>query len=388
MRIGLVTQAYYPVLGGVTEHVWHVGSELQRRGHRVTVVTGGVPHRLLQPGRPADHDRGLRVARLGFQLPLLTNGANIYVTGGWKIGRRLQQIEARERFDIVHVMSPLDPILPLLASKVMRAPKVGTYHSGREMNGSFAEKIPVWFAPVFRDAIAKIRRHIVVSTTADEFLHHFFPEVPTTVIPNGIDTARFSPSVAPLEKYDTDRLKILYVGRMDPRKGAKFLFGALPRLEQELQGRYQIIVAGTGWLSKYYDAYIPLPLRKRVDFVGYVSPEDLPRYYRSADIYCSPATGNESFGIVLLEAMASGTPIVASDIAGYRSVVEPGREGVLVPSRSSNQIAEAIVALARDPDRRRAMGLAGRRTAERYAWPTVVDRIEAEYRRALGIERD
>ncbi|MEK7538078.1 MAG: glycosyltransferase family 4 protein, partial [Patescibacteria group bacterium] len=105
------------------------------------------------------------------------------------------------------------------------------------------------------------------------------------------------------------------------------------------------------------------------------APSDLPRYYRSADVYCSPATGNESFGIVLLEAMASGVPVVASDIDGYRGVIEPGKEGLLVPPRSPRHLADAIIGLANDPDRRRRMGEAGRRKALCYDWSKIIDQL-------------
>ncbi len=370
MKIGLVTQAYYPVLGGVTEHVWHLGRELQRRGHEVTVITGSAKN---------TDDRGLRVLRHGRQFPMMSNGANVSITLGWKLGRTLQKIEAAENFDVVHVMSPLDPGLPLIASKAMRTPKVGTYHSARQMTGAISERIPVVFRPVFIDAVRKIQRHIAVSPAAEEFIHYFFPNLPMTIIPNGIDTARFNPNVAPLPEYADGLFTILYVGRMDPRKGAKYLFGALPYLEKELNGHYRVVVVGTGWMQKYYDAHIPLHLRKRVIFAGYASPEALPRYYRSAQVYCSPATGNESFGIVLLEAMASGTPVVASDISGYRWVITPGAEGELVPPRSSKHIAEALVALAKDPSRRQKLGQAGRAKASQYDWRLVTNQIEAVY---------
>lgn len=374
MRIALVTQAYYPVLGGVTEHAWHLGQELQQRGHEVTVITGSAK----QPD-----DRGLRVLRHGFQIPLMSNGANVSITVGWKLGRLLQRIEEQEQFDIVHIQSPLDPGLPLIASKSMRTPKVGTYHSARQFNGSAGEYVPKIFRPIFLDAIRKIQAHIAVSPAAEEFVHHYFPQVPMTIIPNGIDTKRFSPAIEPFPQYRDGKTTILFVGRMDPRKGAKFLLLALPWIEKALGDSYRLLIVGTGWMQKYYDAYVPLKLRHRVEFAGYASPEELPRYYRSADIYCSPATGNESFGIVLLEAMASGTPVVASDIDGYRWLVEPGIEGLLVPPRSPRHLAEALVQIAQDPTLRSQMSQAGVRKAKAYAWPSVTDQVEAVYQQVL-----
>jgi len=373
MRIALVTQAYYPVLGGVTEHVWNLGQELQRRGHQVTVITGTAKKR---------DDRGLRVLRYGWQIPLMSNGASVAITVGWKLGRLLQRLEQSERFDIVHIQSPIDPGLPLIASKTMRTPKVGTYHTARQLNGSFSERMAVLLRSVFLDAIKKIQVHIAVSPAAEYFIHALHYDVPMTIIPNGVDLKVFSPQVEPFAKYRDGKFTILYVGRMDPRKGAKYLFGTVSLLEKRLTD-YRIVVVGTGWMKKYYDVYIPLHLRHRVEFNGYASPKDLPRYYRSADVYCSPATGNESFGIVLLEAMACGTPVVASDIDGYRWVVEPGKEGLLVPPRSPQHLAEAFVALANDPERRKKMGQAGRAKALKYSWSIVTDQVETVYKQVL-----
>lgn len=379
MHVGIVTQAYYPVLGGVTEHVWHLGKELERRGHTVTVITGGVPHRLMINHQT--DDRGLRVLRHGVQIPLMSNGANIYVTVGWKLGRILQRIESEEKFDVVHIMSPLDPGLPIIASKAMKTPKVGTYHTARDQTKDWREAVARTFRPVYLDAIKKIQQHIAVSPSAAEFVHHYFPDVKLAIVPNGIDAERFSPTVPPISKFADDVFTILFVGRMDPRKGAKILFQALPTLEAHLKN-YRVVVVGTGWMQKYYDAHVPLNLRNRISFTGYASPDDLPSYYKTADVYCSPATGNESFGIVLLEAMACGTPVVASDIEGYRGVMTSGQEGLLVPPRDPQVLAQALISLAKDPERRQQMGQTGRIKALEYTWSAIVDRLLPIYESA------
>lgn len=368
MRIGLVTQSYYPVLGGVTEHVWHLGRELERRGHQVTVITG--------TAREPD-DRGLRVLRHGIQIPLTMNGANVHVTVGWRLGRMLQRIEERERFDIVHIQAPVDPGLPLIAAQSMRTKKVGTHHSWRDRHLTDDLIFRLWRG-VFNEVMGKIKRHIAVSPSAAEVVHRYYPDVPIEIIPNGVDTKRFSPEVTPFSKYRDGTWTILFVGRMDPRKGAKHLFASLPYLEERL-GRYRLLVVGSGWMRKYYHAHIPVTLQHRVEFAGFASPDDLPRFYRSADVYCSPATGSESFGIVLLEAMASGLPIVASDIAGYRHVMTDSQQGLFARPRDPRSLAEKIVALAEDAGRCQRMGAAGRATAEQYDWRAITDRVEAVY---------
>lgn len=370
MKIGIVTQSYYPVLGGVTEHVWHLGRELERLGHEVVVITG--------QARTPD-DRGLRVIRIGRQIPLSGYGANVHITVGWKLGRALQKIEEREHFDIVHIQSPADPGLPLIASLTMRSPKVGTHHSFRDRHTS--ADITFWiFRRMFDRAVSNVRAHIAVSPSAAAMADRYYPEVPVEIIPNGIDTDRFSPAVDPIAKYRDGVITILFVGRMDPRKGAKFLFAALPYLEGQLE-RYRILVVGSGWMKRYYHAHIPMHLQHRVEFAGFASPAELPHYYRSADIYCSPATGNESFGIVLLEAMASGLPVVASDIPGYRHVLQSGQQGLFARPRDPEDVARAIVRLAKSPDERLAMGQAGRKRAQEFDWRSVTQRILTVYDR-------
>ncbi len=372
MKIGVVTQSYYPMLGGVTEHVWHLARELQRRGHSVTVITGSV--------RQSD-DRGLRVLRHGIQIPLTANGANQHVTVGWRLGHFLRRVEERERFDIVHIQAPVDPGLPLIAARSMRTAKVGTHHAFRNRHVASDIVFRLW-RRVFDEAVGSIQRHLAVSPSAAQVVHRYYPKLPIAIIPNGVDTSRFSPAVQPFPEYRDGTLTILFVGRMDPRKGAKYLFAALPFLEKQLE-RYRLLVVGSGWMRKYYHAHIPVSLQHRVEFAGFAAPEDLPRYYRSADVYCSPATGNESFGVVLLEAMASGLPIVASDIPGYRHVMTGGQEGLFCRPRDPQSIAEKIIQLANDYERRGDMARRGRETAQRYDWQRITDEVEAVYRQLV-----
>lgn len=368
MKIALVSQPYYPIAGGVTEHVWHLGMELQRRGHTITVITGG--------GKGID-DRGLRVIRLGRQVPLALNGAYVHVTVGLRLKSELRAIERRERFDIVHIQSPVDPFLPLFATEAMQAPKIGTFHT-------YGDNMTLFrlFNGRLHHALQKLHVRIAVSPAAEAFITRSYSDIKFRIIPNGIDPEQFSPTISPIQPTNPTMPTILYVGRMDPRKGARYLLATIPYLEKELKD-YRILIVGGGWMRKVYDKLIPLHLQHRVEFAGYVTTADLPKYYRSADIFCSPATGGECFGIVLLEAMASGVPIVASDIEGYRWVVEPGKEGILVPPKSPAHLANALIELAKDPVRRKQMGEMGRAKALTYAWTKVTDRIEGVYREVL-----
>lgn len=364
LHIGIVTQAYYPVLGGVTEHVFALSKELEKRGHRVTVIAG--------TARDPD-DRGLRVLRIGFQIPIMSNGARVSLTAGYRLGRVLRDIEMREQFDVVHIQSPLDPFLPLAALRSMERPKIGTHHTTRDTN-LLCELFPNYFHRL----LCRLSANIAVSHSAEGLVKQYYPDLPLHVIPNGVDTERFSPRVAPFPKLRDGIPTILFVGRIDPRKGARFLFAALPYLEKKLS-QYRVVVVGTGWMRKVYDKFIPLHLQHRVQFTGVATCDELPRYYRSADVFCSPALGGESQGIVLLEALASGIPIVASDIEGYRWVLQPGVHGILVPPKSPRHIADALIQVLSDPARHEAMAGACRTHALQYAWPKMVDQIEPLY---------
>ncbi|MCK4512283.1 glycosyltransferase family 4 protein, partial [bacterium] len=175
-----------------------------------------------------------------------------------------------------------------------------------------------------------------------------------------------------------------FVGRMEPRKGAKFLLKAMPAILDAVPNA-RLVVIGGGPLANYYGSHVSDLCRGRVVFTGFISSDLLARHYASADVFCSPATGGESFGIVLLEAMAARAAIVASDIAGYRDVVDDGQTGVLVTPGSPESIANAVIRLARDSDLRNGLVARASKTVKRYAWPKVTQEILSEYDAALGI---
>ncbi|MFH1367258.1 MAG: glycosyltransferase family 4 protein [Patescibacteria group bacterium] len=264
-----------------------------------------------------------------------------------------------------------------MALRYLKAAKVGTFHTYSE--GSYIlETLKQQAKPYF----ARLSGLIAVSEAAKEYISRYLPG-DYRIIPNGVDTERFSPSVEPFPEYKNSQdIKILFVGRMDPRKGFKFLLRAFPLIYQKITD-IRLIVVGNGFLRSFYHLSLPSVLRPRVDYRGFVSRADLPRYYASADIYCSPATMGESFGIVLLEAMASGKPVVASDIRGYNSLFQDGQEGYLVEKENPLVLAEKIIDLAGDRKKRESMGVAGRQSSLRYDWKKVAKEIESFYYEVL-----
>ncbi|RJQ46146.1 MAG: glycosyltransferase family 1 protein [Gaiellales bacterium] len=372
MKIALVSEYYYPVLGGITEHVYHLASNLSRKGHDVTVITGRYVGR---HGHHMPEEEGFRVMRLGVGMPVYSNGSFARVTLG-RLGSRLRRVFDEERFDVIHAHSPLTPVLPLVAVRNSNAlATVGTFHTYFDRSRGYD-----LFSRKLAAHMDMLDGRIVVSSTCIDAMSRYL-DAEYSVIPNGVDTDYFTPELPTIGRFDDGKLNILFVGRFDPRNGLKTMLESFSLVKRELPDS-RLIVVGDGPFRGYYLRLVGRLGLADVHFEGLVNG-GRPNYYASADIYCSPCT-KSSFGVVLLEAMAAAVPIVATDNNGYRSVMEHGRQGVLVPESDPRAFAEALLALARDPGLRSRMGSDGRRTArEQYSWKLVTDAVEDYYRNLL-----
>ena len=198
-----------------------------------------------------------------------------------------------------------------------------------------------------------------------QFVSSYFPGY-YNIITNGIDLDHFHPEVEPLPEFNDGKFNILFVGRFEKRKGLRYLVRAFARLKEEMPNTRLIIVGPDGGLRAGYEKSVKRAGLQDVVFAGFVSYDELPRYYRSAHIFCSPATGQESQGIVLLEALACGTPVVASNIEGFASVITHGEEGMLVTPKDEEKLALSLVHLLADAGLREAMSQRGILTAQNY----------------------
>ncbi len=373
LKIGILSQAYHPAVGGVTEHVDATAHALRARGHDVAVITGHYSEResrgLTENGYP--------VHRIGRNLAVPYNGAENNLTIGIGLRRKLEELFERERFDLLHLHCPLSPFLPLLALKIARQPVVGTFHS--TVTSDLAFRL---FRRTLLPSYRRLDRILAVSEEARACVLRHFPG-PVDILPNGVNLDRFRPGLRRLERFDDGTPNILFVGRHDPRKGLPELMQACRALAQD-GARFRLIIVGDGTLRRRIEGMAHGPLAGRVHFEGRVSNEKLPRYYASADIFCSPARGGESFGIVLLEAMASGIPIVATDLPGYRTVLTPGMEGLMTPPRDAASLRVGLETLLQSPRLRAEMGARGIETARRYAWPKIAGRLEEIYGSLVG----
>jgi phosphatidylinositol alpha-mannosyltransferase len=215
-----------------------------------------------------------------------------------------------------------------------------------------------------------------VSAAARHFIDRYFPG-DYRVIPNGVDIGRFERAV-PIARWQDGTKNILFVGRFESRKGLLDLLKAY-RILRKTGCRCRLLVVGTGPQEREARRYLLTRRMSGVEFLGRVSDEVRDSLFKTADIYCSPATGRESFGIVLLEAMAAGTAIVCSDIHGYKGVVRRDREGLLVPPREPKELAGALASLLADDGRRAEMAAAGRIRAQEFSWERVTARVEDYY---------
>jgi phosphatidylinositol alpha-mannosyltransferase len=229
---------------------------------------------------------------------------------------------------------------------------------------------------VMKGEAARLHGRIAVSGAAKHFIDRYFPG-DYKVIPNGVDVDRFRRAV-PLSRWQDGTSNLLFVGRHEPRKGLLDLLKAY-RILRKTGCNCRLLVVGTGPLGREARRYVATRRLQGVEFLGRVSDEEKAQLFRTADVYVSPATGGESFGIVLLEAMAAGTPIVASDIHGYKGVLRRGREGLLVPPREPKELALAIARLLRDDDLRTEMGEAGVARAQEFSWERVTAKVDDFY---------
>ena len=368
MKIAMVSPYDFTWPGGVTAHVSQLARALGRFGHEVQVLAPHSPSREYQ-------DAELFVP-LGRSVPLPSGGSIARVSLSWWLYPKVRALLEREKFDIIHLHEPMAPILPLCVLEFSKSVNVGTFHACYARQHLYRVT-----HPIIKRWQQRLHGNIAVSPAARRYVNNTFPG-DYEIIPNGIDYEHFASNVAPLPQYQDGKLNILFVGRLEKRKGLRYLLEAYGKLKWD-QPDIRLIVVGPGNPDKESYRIISSQNLQDVEFVGRVSYEDLPRYYASADIFCSPATGAESFGIVLLEAMAAGKPVVASDIEGFRGIVTDGEQGLLVPKKDSDALAGALLLLCQDSELRQRLGGRGNRWAQDFRWELVASRVEDYYNTCL-----
>jgi phosphatidylinositol alpha-mannosyltransferase len=377
VRIGLVSPYSWSFQGGVNRHVEALAEEFLGRGHDVRVLAPvdppGVISRATHKAAAPELDLPDYLTPLGRTVGFGANGSvsnsSILPYSGYVMPRRA--VRAGE-FDVLHVHEPLAPLVGWNAVLAARTPVVGTFHAYS------TKPFPNYAASAMgaRRMFNRLSARIAVSEAAAwTGMRWFGGEY--TIIPNGVDVD--APPTGLTEP--GEELQILFVGRPEERKGLPILLSAFNALVEHVPSKLTVIGAEkedvTRWLTDP-------ELMSSIDVRGRVSEEELWAELHAADVLCAPSLSGESFGMVLTEAFAAGTPVIASGIAGYSDVVTDGVDGLLVPPGDPQRLAEELQRVAHEPQRLAAMGAAARHSAKRYAWPRIADQVTTVYERALA----
>ncbi|HEY5638642.1 MAG TPA: glycosyltransferase family 4 protein [Dehalococcoidia bacterium] len=366
MKIALVSPYDWAVPGGVNRHVFNLSGHFLRRGHDVTVVA---------PASRRSHDEPPYLHVIGHSaVGLPASGSVANVSLSYNLSSRVKRLLAREQFDIVHIHEPFMPLLPFQFVRFSQTTNVATFHAARD-SGS---RIYAYTQFILQQWWHRIHGRIAHSQAALDLIGKYFDDE-FRIIPSGIDYARFAEETPPMPHLMDTKRNIVFVGRQEKRKGLPYLIEAFAKLKAEMPQTRLIVVGPDGGIRPACERYIEENNVEDVIFTDMVPEEDLPRYYRSGDVFCAPNTGHESLGLILLEAMASGVPIVASRIPGFAAVVKDGEHGLLVPPRDSDALCEALRRLLSDAGMREAMGHAAALHARGWSWDEVSSKVLAFY---------
>ncbi len=372
MRIGLVCPYSFDVPGGVQFHVRDLAEHLIGAGHEVSVLA------------PADEDTPVPayVEAAGRAVPVKYNGSVARLTFGPVSATRVRRWLAEGGFDVLHIHEPVSPSLSLLALWAAQGPIVATFHTANLRSRAMQAA-----HPLLRPSLEKISARIAVSEDARRTLvEHLGGDA--VVIPNGVYVDRFA-QVPPRADWQgtRDRPVVAFIGRIDePRKGLPVLAAAVSGVLARRPGtRFLVLGRGEG-----DDALKDLPAaaRSAIELLGPLDDDEKRTLLRSVDAYVAPHTGGESFGIVLVEAMSAGAPVVASDLGAFRRVLDEGRLGVLFPPGDGAALADALVGVLDDPAARARLSAAASVGVRRYDWSRVAEQIVTVYETVrLGAER-
>ena len=361
MRIGLVCPYTWEVPGGVREHVSGLAEALMDLGHEVSVIA------------PADDDAELPpyVVPAGRAVPVPYNGSVARLAFGFLSASRVRRWLKDGDFDVLHVHEPAAPSLSLLACWVADGPIVATMHAAMPRSRAMHAA-----QPILSSALEKISGRIAVAEAArNTLVEHFGGDA--VLIPNGVHVGRYE-KAEPLPGFPGAGGTLGVLGRMDePRKGLDILLDAFTTMAQERPG-LRLLIAGRGDAGEVLDQ-VPVPLQDRVVLLGQVSDADRIRMLHSVDVFCAPNTGGESFGYVLVEAMASGAPIVASDLDAFRQVLRGGEAGELFETGNAAALAAAAGRLLDDPAHQARLAAAALAAVREFDWTVVARDVVRVY---------
>jgi phosphatidylinositol alpha-mannosyltransferase len=361
VKVGIVCPYSWDVPGGVQFHVRDLTQVLQERGHVVSVLA------------PADDDTPLPpyVVPAGRAVPVPYNGSVARVNIGPLSAARVRRWLRDGRFDLLHIHEPATPSLSLLACWAATGPIVATFHTS-----NLRSRAMLAASPLLEPAMEKIGARVAVSEDARRtVVEHLGGDA--VLIPNGVFVDRFA-TAGQQPAWRGTAGTIGFIGRLDEeRKGLPTLIAAMERLVAERPG-VRLLVAGRGDVEEATEDLSPA-VRAAVSFLGVVTEADKARLLATVDVYVAPNLGGESFGVILVEAMSAGAPVLASDLDAFRRVLDGGRVGELFPSGDVDALADALGRLIDDPDRRDRLRAEASAWVRRFDWSTVADELLAVY---------
>jgi len=366
MKIGIVSPYAYPRPGGANSYIRESYEELRRLGHEVRIITAPW----------GDDPPAQDVIQVGQAMAIPFNGSIGRITLSLRLEWLVSRMLEREKFDIIHHHEPFVPFLSFQILDSAKCPNVATFHAFGGFSFSY------WTGRVVLDHyMSKIDERIAVSSAARYFVSRYFPG-DYRIIPNGVDVD-FYANARPFPEFRDGKVNILFVGRVENRKGAMYLLKAYATIKARHPDT-RLIIVGRGPQIGDLRRFVHSQRIGDVFFAGRIDDTDKARFYKTADIFVAPSTGQESFGIVLLEAMAAGCAVVASDIHGYKRVVQRNVSGLLVEPKDPDAIAEALERLIADPELRRRLGDAGARRAPEYDWTHVTAELVRVYESVIA----
>jgi len=381
LRIALVSEFFYPNLGGIQECLYFMAKEYIRMGHEPVIVT---PHvftdREPEDWWPKDLPTSAYKA-MGYSLPVFINGSLGRSAVGFFLGERMRRLLTKENFDIVHLHSPLNGALPLLASHYSSVPVVGTFHTSFSQSKSFEI-----FHKAGQRHIDRLSYVTAVAPISLKSIQKFF-DVKAEVLPNGINTDLFRPRAdGPDDRfpqYVDGKLNIFFIGRPDPRNGLDTLIPAFAKVHK-LEPNTRLIVAGAGKLLPRFVEMAQQLAPGAVDFLGPVHAER-PQLYRTADIQVF-GVERACCSLTLLEGMATGLPIITNDFIGYEYHGERDKHFIVTKIWDVDGMAKSLLELVRDPALRARFGAAARERALQFSWTPITQRFLKIYQHVLDRE--
>ncbi len=366
LKIGMVSPYAWDVPGGVQAHIKDLAHHFMDRGHEVSVLAPAVEETSISEDF---------VVAAGRPVAIPYNGAVARVLFGPVAATRVRQWIARNDFDVLHLHEPAIPSLSLLACSIAEGPMVGTFHVAAPR-----QKVAFAIAPLLEPVIEKLRARIAVSEVARETLTIHL-DTDAVVIPNGIDTSFFA---AAKVNPDWNRdFTLGFLGRFsEPRKGLSVLMDALPNMVRAIPN-LRILIAGPGEGLEVMQSVSP-NLRNRIVFLGRLSEEEKASFLKSVDVYVAPNTGGESFGIILAEAMAAGSAIVASNLPAFESVLGHGEYGLTFENEDASDLAKQVIKLAKERSLLNGFSERAIEGAKRFDWEAVGPEIMNVYLHAQG----